>query len=241
MNDPDIERQAKAWAKDKKNINAVYKSLIGNRDFSDLELPAAIFMAGSPGAGKTEISKALASNFKTEPVRIDADDFRSIFPGYNGTNSNLFQVAATTMVQKVLDRILDSGRHGSAIPFILDGTFSYARTKDNLQRTLRHGYAVEIYYVYQKPELAWQFTKARELEEGRVVPLDVFAHSFVRAYENVLEAKRMFGDQVNLSLIIKDNDAHDSQVHTYISAEDLEKTLLFPYNEDNIKEIIASL
>ncbi len=35
--------------------------------------PTTIFMAGSPGAGKTEVSKGLALQFEQKPIRIDAD------------------------------------------------------------------------------------------------------------------------------------------------------------------------
>ena len=44
-------------------------------------VPVAVFMAGTPGAGKTEIAKSLMSLFDYEPVRIDADDYRSLFQG----------------------------------------------------------------------------------------------------------------------------------------------------------------
>ena len=50
----------------------------------------AVFMAGSPGAGKTEVATGLAEIFKNVVI-IDADVFRSCFPGYNGHNSDEFQ------------------------------------------------------------------------------------------------------------------------------------------------------
>lgn len=36
--------------------------------------PITVFMAGSPGAGKTEISKSFIKTFEQPPVRIDADE-----------------------------------------------------------------------------------------------------------------------------------------------------------------------
>lgn len=52
--------------------------------------PVSLFMAGSPGAGKTEISKRLIEKFSNKPVRIDADEIRELIPGYTGANSYLF-------------------------------------------------------------------------------------------------------------------------------------------------------
>lgn len=43
----------------------------------------AVFMAGSPGAGKTEVSSGLAENYDNHVV-IDADYYRTQFPDYNG-------------------------------------------------------------------------------------------------------------------------------------------------------------
>lgn len=233
-----IVKNAKALAKRKDHIRETVQRLIGKQDFSQISRPAAIFMAGSPGAGKTEIAKELISKFDPKPVRIDADDFRQGMEGYDGNNSHLFQEAATTMVQKVLDRIYELEKKGPAVPFILDGTFSYARTIDNLNRALKHGYAIDIYYVYQRPELAWAFTKARELAEGRVVPEDTFINAFLQARANIVEAKRRFGDRVQVSLIIKDTDARNSQTYAYISEADLEELLPNNYNEAELRRIL---
>ena len=48
--------------------------------------PITIFMAGSPGAGKTEVSKILLKRFPFQAVRIDADQVRALCPGYTGQN-----------------------------------------------------------------------------------------------------------------------------------------------------------
>ncbi|MGR3984539.1 MAG: zeta toxin family protein [Gammaproteobacteria bacterium] len=71
-------------------------------EFSAELNPVSIFMAGSPGAGKTEISKMLLRN-AGNTVRIDADELRAHFAecGYDGTNSHLFQKAASNLVHKI--------------------------------------------------------------------------------------------------------------------------------------------
>lgn len=237
INDKKLAFAAKLKSKNKRFLASAYKDLLGKHDYSGLKGAAAVFMAGSPGAGKTEIAKLIMENFSPPPVRIDADDFRNSFEGYNGTNSHIFQQAATDMVQKMLDRVLHSAKSGTPVPFILDGTFTYARVRDNLKRAIDRGYAVEVYYVYQKPALAWEFTKAREKKDGRIVPLDVFIKTFIQARVNVLEMKRLFGDSINVTVIFKDNDAAGaSKVHAYLSIDELEKVLPPEYNEDNLRK-----
>ena len=65
--------------------------------FADISLyeqdpyPTTVFMAGSPGAGKTEFSRRLAELFKQKPVIIDADEIRKIIPGYVGKKAFFFK------------------------------------------------------------------------------------------------------------------------------------------------------
>jgi len=231
-----LQREAKSLAKKTPFLKEIYKELIGGRDFSSLTQAAAVFMAGSPGAGKTEVAKNLSASFSPEPVRIDADDFRARFYGYDGTNSHIFQEAATMVVQKMLDRVLRAAKDGPAIPFILDGTLAYARVESNLKRAIDRGYAVEIYYVYQKPSLAWRFTQARAAEDGRIVPLDAFIKTFRLARENVIRMKKQFGNDVKITVIIKNTDATDSKVYAYVELEHLEKLLGTVYTDSDLRK-----
>ena len=80
----------------------------------------AIFMAGSPGAGKTEVATELLS-FYQNMVIIDADRFREGFPTYNGANSSEFQSGASWLVGDIFNRVSDEG-----YSLLLDGTFALA-------------------------------------------------------------------------------------------------------------------
>jgi predicted ABC-type ATPase len=194
--------------------------------------PISLFMAGSPGAGKTEVSKRLIELFTGNlPVRIDADDIRTIFPNYNGANSHIFQHACTIGVNKLLDHVLHNN-----INTILDGTFAYERAMENIERSLKHNRRVIIYYLFQDPVVAWTFTKAREEKEGRRVSREVFIHSFIRARENVVAAKAHFGDRVELNLIIKDFTKNLEQLHDNI--DDIDKYLPKVYTKEELESIL---
>ena len=169
--------------------------------------PVSVFMAGSPGAGKTEAANALISEFEAKPgsprvLRIDADDLRAEFPDYTGNNSWLFQGAASIWVDRIVDMALDQGQS-----FILDGTFSdYPRALRNVERSLKRGRAVTIWYVYQSPYVAWDFVQAREAEEGRNIPPDRFIDQYFAARDVVNRLKREFADKIKVDLLLKPND-----------------------------------
>jgi UDP-N-acetylglucosamine kinase len=116
------------------------------------ENPVSVFMAGSPGAGKTEASLELLARIVngSSVLRIDPDDLRTAFEDYNGANAYLFQRAVSILVDCILDRAFRKNQS-----FILDGTLSsYESAKKNIDRSLDKKRMVQILYVYQLPNLA---------------------------------------------------------------------------------------
>lgn len=189
--------------------------------------PIAVFMAGTPGAGKTEVAKSIMEFFETAPCRIDADDFRPLIPGYTGTNSDIVQPAASLAVDKVLDVVL-----AKKYSFILDGTFAINKSIMNIKRALRKGFEVHIYFIYQAPVEAWEFTKIRELAEGRSVPITVFVDAYYNSRANVSEVKAEFGNDVLLQVITKSYNENKETV--YSDVQDLDKVLPKLYNKDEL-------
>lgn len=162
--------------------------------------PVAIFMSGSPGAGKTEVSKQLIKVFKEPTVRIDADEIRDILPGYTGSNASLFQGAAALGVEKVLDFCIGKSRS-----FVLDGLLADSiKAQQNIRRCLDHKFQVIILYVYQQPELAWNFTQIREKVEGRNISKEVFIHGLIESRSVSQKLKEEFGSRIRLLVLEKD-------------------------------------
>ena len=100
-------------------------------------------MAGSPGAGKTEASKALIADLQpegSEILRIDPDDLREEFEDYTGANSYLFQRAVSILVEKLHDFALKQKQS-----FLLDGTLSnHEIAEKNIGRSLDKKRFVQI-------------------------------------------------------------------------------------------------
>ena len=236
---PDEVRSATvAFAK--KNKARIANELTDPGRYAPDDHPISAFMAGSPGAGKTEFSKELIGILEAEGqrkvVRIDGDDLRSRVPGYTGGNSDLFQGAVSIIVEKIHDSVLEK-KQG----FILDGTFAkYDKAAHNVRRSLEKHRSVFIFYVYQTPATAWRFTQAREQLEGRNIPKSAFIEQFYGAKETVERIHREFMDQVAIFLVKKDfttsatkelvklvdpNTSIDSYIGEHYTKEELEKTL----------------
>jgi len=201
MTDDEIRTEAIEFAK--RNKMRIARELTDPGKFHSEEQPISVFMAGSPGAGKTEFSKSLIGIIEEtrhcNVVRIDTDEIRTQLPGYIGGNAYLFQGAASLIVEKVHDLVLKQGQ-----TFILDGTFAkYEKAVQNIERSLNVGRRAFIFYLYQKPEIAWKFTEAREATEGRNIPKAAFIGQFIGAREVAERIRNQFGEEVVLFLVKK--------------------------------------
>ncbi len=199
-----IVDDAVSHAKKIRNIYA--KEFTCLRRFPKSISPNSVFMAGSPGAGKTEVSKELtrelSSVFKTEFIRIDPDEFRELFPQYNGGNSHLFQKAVVKVLEKVFDLVITQCQD-----FILDGTLSsFAVADKNIQRCLSKDRSVDVFFVYQDPLVSWKFVLAREEIEGRRILPEVFVDQFFRSRDCVNALKMQHGENIQLHCIVKNYD-----------------------------------
>lgn len=239
MNEEEIatKQQAEEFARlNKKRIAA---ELTDVSKYAPDETPVSIFMAGSPGAGKTEYSENLLAilekNKKHKVIRIDGDELRKYLPGYTGFNSYLFQGAISAIVNSMHDAALKQKQ-----TFLLDGTFAkYQKAAENVSRSLSRDRQVFVFYVYQRPEVAWKFTQAREIVEGRNIPKEVFIRRFIDARETVGEIRKNFDGRVVIFLVKKNFETHavediieieaGKQIDDYLeqiyTVEDLEKLL----------------
>lgn len=162
-----IEQQALEFAR--ANKKAIAKRLADPKIYLPEDEPVSVFMAGSPGAGKTEASiellseaAQLRSDLTAKVIRIDADELRAECPGYGGGNAWLFQKAASILVEKVHDLALEQRQS-----FVLDATFSnYDRACKNIERSLRKKRVVQILYVYQEPPLPGSSYKTERRRRG---------------------------------------------------------------------------
>jgi UDP-N-acetylglucosamine kinase len=218
----------------KENRKEIVAKIAGSINGGADGVPVSIFMAGSPGAGKTETSKRLIEQFpfgSEKIVRIDPDDIRVMLPGYDGHNADLFQESSTLAVEYILNFCFDKKKD-----FILDGTFSsIEKARKNIRRATGHGRVVIILYVFQSPEIAWEFCKKRESLDGRFVPKDQFIKKFFDAKNCVNMIKREYGDKVAVWLV-KKNYANEFEGKTIFNVESLDGYLPEEYTPKMLEE-----
>ncbi|WP_256585891.1 zeta toxin family protein [Pseudomonas sp. ICMP 460] len=203
MTPAEIEISDEALRFARSNKKSIARRLTDKAIYPPEEAPVSVFMAGSPGAGKTEASIALVNLFADTPIlRIDPDELRREFAAYEGANSWLFQRGVSILVEKIIDQALDQRQS-----LLLDGTFSNLKVaRRNVERSLKKGRFVQILYVYQNPMLAWDFVRAREESEGRRIRREHFIEQYFAARDVVNTLKLEYGSDVHVDLLIKHID-----------------------------------
>lgn len=228
-----LSTQAIEWVKT--NQKELITRITGQYD-SAPRTAVSIFMAGSPGAGKTEFSKNFIKNFKDHKkyiIRIDPDEIRDILPQYCAGKAHLFQTAVSIAVEKIHDHVLKKSKS-----FLLDGTFSnYDLSRSNVRRSVDKGRIVLIQYVYQDPLIAWDFTKKREVIEGRNIPKESFIEQFFAARKNVEEIKREFGEKVKVDLIERNVKTNKYTYRDNVSS--IDNYIKDKYNTSNLKSLLS--
>ena len=200
VSDERVKQEALAFAK--KHRRDIARRLTNPSIYAPEENPVSVFMAGSPGAGKTEASTELIAKLGTPVIRIDPDELRIECPGYNGSNAYLFQPAVSVLVEKIHDMALEQRQS-----FVLDGTLAnYERARANIDRSIGRGRTVQVLYVYQEPRLAWEFVQAREAAEGRRIPTERFIEQYFAARDVVNRLKAELGKAIKVDLLLKNND-----------------------------------
>ncbi|MDQ5893689.1 MAG: UDP-N-acetylglucosamine kinase [Patescibacteria group bacterium] len=228
-----IKERAEEYAR--KNKKVIAKEITNLSLFIPDEFPVSVFMAGSPGAGKTESSRNLIEKLSKDShfvLRIDPDELRSKFSEYNGTNSSLFMSATSIIADNIQDCALKNKQS-----FVFDGTLSNLdRSKQNIQRSLNKNRFTQILYVYQEPLQAWNFVKAREQKDGRKVPLEAFINQYFLARTNTNLLKKEFGNKLRVDLVVKNIDGTDFNYRENIDVVD--NYIPEKYTVDDLRKLI---
>lgn len=199
------------------------KEALARRYLSQFKLirrdkPSAIIMTGIPGAGKTEYALELAARY-SDVVLIDLDEMRSLFSGYSGAEAHRYQRAASQVLERVLDKVISNQYN-----FILDGTLQkYDIAKKNIERLLRqhspYSQGVVIHYVIRDKATAWDFTQKREKVQNRRINRDTFEYACAHVAENVRTLKLVFGEKLQVDLIIKLDSEEKSYTDFNVSSD----------------------
>lgn len=195
-----VSSEAYEWVK---NNPGVLIDAIAGKYSDSQEGRVSVFMAGAPGAGKTEFSRCLIRDvfgLNTKLiVRIDPDEIRLKIPTYIPGKAELFNSATNKGVEIIVDHCFDKKYNKS---FLLDGTLSNREiAKKNIDRALKRQRKVLIYYVYKDPIVAWDFTQKREKVEGRNIPKESFINQYFGSIETINAIKKEYADKIQIDLV----------------------------------------
>lgn len=196
--------------------------------------PAGIFMAGLPGAGKTELSRNLIADSGVNLLRIDMDEIAENIPGYEASRADEYRKQATTLLSELFTYAI---RH--RLSFVMDGTFGSKSAEQNIERCLKRGYVVKIVYAYQDPKLAWEFTLAREMIEHRAIKFDGFVGTYYKILTNIKEIGEKYGDRVTLDIVVKNPDNRVGKWLRNVPPTEIDKSLAIQYNKDKLIRYIS--
>lgn len=234
--DDNTEQRAIEFARVHKK--EIARELTDPKRFPPDTIPVSVFMAGSPGAGKTESSQRLVERLSGDGhavLRIDTDDLRGRFEDYTGKNSSFFQAATSIIADKMQDMAIDQRQS-----YVFDGTLSnLKRARENIGRSIRYKRVVQILYVYQDPLQAWRFVMARELRDGRTIPQESFIAQYFTARENVNALKREFGSTIRVDLIVKNIDGSDFAYRENINQ--IDSHIPERYTKDTLRNALKDL
>lgn len=227
----------------KKRKKEIIKKFADLAIYLPVDNPFTIFMAGSPGAGKTEFSNKFDPSLyqystNVPIVRIDADAIRKLLSQFHGTNSDEVQPATTIGMDKLCDHIHEHNQSA-----IIDTTFSdFRKASDNVKRSLKHNRKIGIFYIHLDPKVAWIYTQLRQKKEGRSVSKEFFIDSYLKAKENVDKIKGMF-PQIEVNLIEKEltgNESSPIRIKTSFNISGVDYHLKLVYNRNELGKIIKS-
>ena len=222
------EEQAKSWVKDKANQQRVIDSILKTTPAKKTKL--AIFMAGIPGAGKTEFVQNSRSEVLKSMVVIEHDQLVVYIEGYSPENYYVFRKAGSVLVTRLFNECLKLG-----LSFIFYGTLSHDRGKRNIQKCINKGFAVLVIYIYQDAHSAWQLTKDRELVKKRSIEKDGFIKTCQSINKNLHDIFQTFHKSDEFTFwIIKKNGAPGMESSELVIYDHQE-------NVGNVKEIESVL
>lgn len=189
------EDDAKAWVKNRANQDVVVRKFFN--DFRPGKTKIAFFMAGIPGAGKTEFAENTIRESSPMLVPIEHDKLVEYIDGYKPENYYSYRKAGSTLVTRVFDACLADG-----YAFIFDGTLSHENGLRNIRKALRAGYAVYVVYIMQDAKVAWELTQARELVKKRAIEKIGFLETCHKINQNLLTIFETVGGEPNFNFWI---------------------------------------
>lgn len=212
------EDEAKQWVKNKAHQSKVVDL------FFEKNVPTksktAFFMAGIPGAGKTEFAENAVKTDR-ELIPIEHDRIVEYIDGYRPEEYYKYRKAGSTLATRIFDECLQNG-----YSFIFDGTLSHETGARDIKRCLEAGYQVFVVCIVKDAILARELTQARELVKKRSIERAGFVETCQRINSNSLNIFEAHRENPHFSFWIIDKQGKDDfrQATAIIHSKELDST-----------------
>jgi predicted ABC-type ATPase len=215
----DVE-QAKTWAKTRANQDRVVHSFFD--DNKPKENRVAFFMAGVPGAGKTEFTERTILEASPDLVSVEHDKLVEYIDGYTPETYYNYRKAGSVLVTRVFDECLKNG-----YAFVFDGTLSHENGIRNIRKCLQKKYKVIVIYLVQDAVKAWELTQARETVKKRSIEREGFIETCNKINANLTNIFNELKDHKDFSfwLIDKQGEPDMKRATAIIHSSELDKSL----------------
>lgn len=179
------EEEAKKWVKVKANQAQVINQFF--KDYPPKQGRIGYFMAGIPGAGKTEFAENTIRESAPVLVPIEHDKLVEYIPQYKPENYYNYRKAGSALVTAIFDICLKNG-----YAFVFDGTLAHENGIRNVEKALKANYGLFIIYIVQDAKMAWKLTQDRELVKKRAIEKNGFVDTCNKINTNLLHIFSMY-------------------------------------------------
>ena len=186
-----------AWLESNKNLDNTVDR------FFDERTRVAIFMAGIPGAGKTELVRRMSHHLLGGIVVIEHDKLVELLPDYKPEAAYNYRPAGSKLVSAILKQVLKR-----KMSFLVDTTLSARVGQTNIKQALKHGYHVTVICIHQDPQAAWQLTQKREVVTKRGISWDGFESVCQKINGNLSDIFDKHSTNPNFSFVYVDKTKH---------------------------------
>lgn len=168
-----------------------------NEGINDKGIFKAVFMAGTPGAGKSYVANKISSG-SISPRIINSDTWTEFLKAYGSEKWVYFHEKIKLLTQNQLALYLDG-----ALPLWVDGTSSSPPATLRREGILKSlGYDTAMVWVETDLETAKRRAKSREKEMGRPVDVEFIEET----YEKIHKLKSYYKSNFKVFLEVHNND-----------------------------------
>ena len=132
-------------------------------------------------------------------IIIDPDHISRYLPEYDPAQHAKYRPGTSFLVTKILERCWKG-----KISFIMDSTLAYNRGRDNVDRSIRDGWLVKVYYIVLEASTAYDKTQNREKLIRRSISKDKFKFMCQNINQNLLKIFNNYKNNENFEFVYFD-------------------------------------